>query len=343
MIWGEELHSRSQSEKTKQLLHVVADDLDRADALLQSAANVGYEPLETVLRPILGARGKRLRPALVLLAAKQGEYDPERLLPAAAAVELLHTASLIHDDTLDRASTRRGVPTIHSALSDKVSVLVGDYLFAKSADFAAKTRSLRVMEIFAQVLMTIADGQLQELLVPMSTESLKREYYRRIACKTASLFRASAEIGATLGNVDEVKAEALRQYGFHFGMAFQIADDILDFVGDEQELGKPVGSDLRQGTLTLPTILLLELLPPNDPIHTILRGNGHTEETIQRTIDLVRNSSALNLSRAEARGFVDTAKDWARRLPDTECRQTMLDLADLILDRVTIGQTSSGE
>lgn len=321
---------KSHTERAKELLRVVSDDLDKIDSLLQDAAEVGYRPLRRVLQPILAARGKRLRPALLLLAARQGTYDAERLVPAAAAVELLHTATLVHDDMIDRATTRRGVPTVNSVLSDRVSVLVGDYLFAKSADLAAKTNSLRVMEIFAEVLMTIADGQLQEMFAPTTPELLREDYYRRIACKTASLFRASAAIGATLGQADQRTTEALCQYGFHFGMAFQIIDDILDFVGDERELGKPVGSDLRQGTLTLPAILLLQLVPDDDPVHSILQGNGHRDEDIQRAIDMVRNSPALELSNAEARAFIDAAKRWVSGIPDNQYRQVMLDLADVL-------------
>lgn len=323
-----------RAETAKELLSVVSSDLDQVDRVLMEAAEVSYRPLRTVLQPILAARGKRLRPALLLLAAQQNRYDVHRLIPAAAAVELLHTATLIHDDMIDDASTRRGVPTINDRLSDKVSVLVGDYLFAKSASLAAKTDSLEVMEIFAEVLTTIADGQLQEMFSPTSPELLREEYLRRIACKTASLFRAATAIGATLSDADPEEAEALRQYGFNFGMAFQIVDDILDFVGDEHDLGKPVGSDLRQGTLTLPSILLLQLVPEDNPVQSILRGNGHSEEDVRRAIDMVRESAALELSCAQARAFAESAKNALALIPDNQYRQTMLDLADVLAQHV---------
>lgn len=321
---------KSQAEAARELLSVVSRDLDRIDSVLMEAAEVSYQPLRAVLQPILGARGKRLRPALLLLAAQQNRYDVERLIPAAAAVELLHTATLVHDDMIDDAATRRGVPTVNDRLSNKVSVLAGDYLFAKSASLAAKTDNLEVMGIFAEALMTIADGQLQEMFSPMTPDLLREEYLRRIACKTASLFRAATAIGAALSGADPQEAEALRQYGFNFGMAFQIVDDILDFVGDEQDLGKPVGSDLRQGTVTLPSIILLQLFPEDNPIHSILAGNGHSEEDVRIAIDMVRNSPALELSYAQARVFAESAKKDLAIIPDNRYRQTMLDLADVL-------------
>ncbi len=320
----------SHSEAARRLLSVVSPELDQVERVLMEAAQVDYQPLRRVLEPILAARGKRLRPALLLLAARQNHYDVRRLIPAAAAVELLHTATLVHDDMIDRAATRRGVPTINHMLSDRVSVLVGDYLFAKSADLAARTESLEVMEIFAGVLMTIADGQLQEMFSSATPELLREDYYRRIACKTASLFQASTSIGATLGQADPATAEAMRQYGFSFGMAFQILDDILDFVGNEEDLGKPVGSDLRQGTLTLPAIFLLELVTENNPLHSVLEGNGHCEDDIRRAIEMVRTSPALELSLAEACAFAEGAKNCLARIPDNPYRQTMMDLADCL-------------
>lgn len=329
-----------QSEATRQLLNVVSPELDQVDRVLMEAAQVSYQPLRQVLQPILAARGKRLRPALLLLAARQNHYDTRRLIPAAAAVELLHTATLVHDDMIDRAPTRRGVPTVNHTLSDRVSVLVGDYLFAKSADLAAKTESLEVMDIFAGVLMTIADGQLQEMFSSATPELLREDYYRRIACKTASLFQASTTIGATLGGVDPATAEAMRQYGFSFGMAFQILDDILDFIGNEEELGKPVGSDLRQGTLTLPAIFLLELVTENNPLDSILAGNGHSEDDVRRAIEMVRASPALDLSLAEACTFADNAKKCLAHLPDNPYRQTMIDLADCLSQVRWTGQPS---
>lgn len=325
---------KSHSEAVKAVLSIISTDLDRVDLVLTKAAEVDYLPLRTVLQPMFGAHRKRLRPALVLLAAKQNRYDLTRLLPAAAAVELLHTATLVHDDMVDRASTRRGAATVNSALSDRASVLVGDYLFSKAAELAVRTDSLETMSIFTDALMIIADGQLQEMFTHPAPESLREDYYKRIAGKTASLFQASTRIGATLSQADIDTAKALSEYGFNFGMAFQIVDDIFDFAGDEQVLGKPVGSDLRQGTLTLPSIFFLQLFPNDNPINWILQGNGRSEEEVRQAIDMVRESSALELSKAEARIFAENAKNSLSGIPHNPYRQAMLDLADILIQSI---------
>ena len=196
----------------------------------------------------------------------------EKVAALAAAVETLHTATLVHDDLIDNALLRRGNPTLNAMWTSAATVLTGDYLFARAAAFAAETESVRVISIFAQTLMTICSGELNQIFGSdggQPTATAREYYYQRIYSKTASLFAASAEAGALLGEAPQTEAQALRDYGHNLGMAFQIVDDVLDFAGSEGDLGKPIGSDLRQGIITLPTIHFLE-----DVIHD-LKGHPH--------------------------------------------------------------------
>lgn len=320
-------------DSAKHLLDPVAAELERVDSVLQQASLVPYEPLRDTLQPILTARGKRLRPALVLLAARQKHYDPSVLVPAAAAVELLHTATLVHDDMLDGASVRRGVTTVNQECGDRASVLVGDYLFAKAADLAADTNNVEVMHVFSRALMTIADGQLQEMFVTDAPDGIMPAYLRRIGAKTASLFETSSQVGAILGGTSPLITQALRLYGYSLGMAFQVVDDILDFIGYAEDLGKPVGGDLRQGTVTLPAILLLQLYPENNPVQAIVDGDGDLEENVARAISMVRGSEVLGLCVKQARDYGEQAKGALAVLTDNAYKRTMLDLADYIVSR----------
>src|SRR5579863_1490215 len=216
-----------------------------------------------MLEHVLAPRGKRLRPALVFLAASFHEYRREFLVPLAAAIELLHTATLVHDDLIDNAPVRRGVRTLHRMTSMAATVLVGDYVFANAAALCTETQNVRVMRVFGETLMTIVDGELKQLFTAGFWRQSRAEYFQKIDRKTASLIRTATETGAILSGAPEDEVQALRAYGYNLGMAFQIVDDVLDLVGDEAVLGKPVGSDLRGGMVTLPVIGLLEEDPEN--------------------------------------------------------------------------------
>lgn len=318
------------------IFSAVADDLRKVEQTLLSVAEVDYPPLSALLRHILHTEGKRIRPALVLLSGKLGEYDVDRLIPLAAAVELLHTATLVHDDVIDNSRTRRGVPTLNTLVNGRATILVGDYLFAQSAVLATRSNDLRVMDLFSRTLVKICDGELRYMSFSGHRDKLRAEYYHSIECKTAALFVAAAESGAILAGLPEAEIKAISRYGYNVGVAFQIIDDILDFVGDERKMGKPVGSDLRQGTVTLPAIYLAESFP-NDGILTDLfeldEGDAVREQRIRRIVDMVVGSSAITSAREEALLFIQEAKDCLDILPDNRHRTSLLELADYIVDR----------
>jgi geranylgeranyl pyrophosphate synthase len=272
---------------------------------------------------------------LVQAGGKRLDHDP--LISAGAGVELLHTASLVHDDTVDRAGLRRGRPTLNSVLPSGAVILLGDYLFAQSAMLAAATNSPRVVSIFASTLADICDGQLREMFVAHRLDQTREEYERRIFGKTASLFAGAAEMGAIIGNAPDGVVQALRRYGSDVGMAFQIVDDVLDFREGTQQLGKPAGHDLTQGTVTLPTIIYASGLNGSSDAMTRLQGvvSGELEEAseIDRVVRDIRSSGALDSAMFEAEQFATRAKSHAAVASDPETRDMLIEIADIVCDR----------
>ena len=319
--------------KILSLFEPIRAELEVVEERLHQAVEVEDSQLREILLYILGSGGKRIRPALVVLASKFHDSDMEQVLPLAAAVELLHTATLVHDDLLDGSVLRRGNPTLNANLGTGVAILMGDYLFARAADLAAATDSVPVVSIFARALMTICSGELKQVFDQGRSRRTKEDYYQSTYSKTASLFAASTEAGALLSGASPPTVQALRDYGHNLGMGFQIVDDILDFTGDEKELGKPIGSDLRQGTITLPLLLFLETHPEVDVLPSIFEEEQGREERIQSLVDMVSGSSAIGSAREAAERFTVESKEAIQNLSPTEYRQVMLDLADYLLER----------
>lgn len=312
-------------------------DLLRVEERLEQAAQIDYPGVSDLILGLVRAGGKRLRPLILLLAGRSYSYDLETLVTAGAGVELLHTASLVHDDTVDRAALRRGRPTLNSVLSSGAVILLGDYLFAQSAMLAAATGSPRVVAIFASTLADICDGQLQEMFTAHRLDQTREEYERRIFGKTASLFAGAAEMGALIGQAPEADVRALRQYGSDVGMAFQIIDDVLDLREGTQQLGKPTGHDLTQGTVTLPTMIYASGLTNGSSARTRLEGvvSGELESgaEVARVVREIRDSGALEAAIAAAEQYAARAKTHALAAPDPETRALMAEVADLAFAR----------
>jgi len=315
------------------ILELIREELERVERKMREVSRIEYEQLRTTLDYLLGGGGKRLRPALVLLSSKFYPADAEKVASLAAAVETLHTATLVHDDLIDNAFLRRGNPTLNTMWNSAATVLTGDYLFARAAAFAAETESVRVISIFSQTLMTICDGELKQIFDSDEGQLTREDYYQRIYSKTASLFAASTEAGSLLGGAPQTEAQALRDYGYNLGMAFQIVDDILDLAGNEDELGKPVGSDLRQGVITLPTIYFLEAHPGDETVIRVLSGRDEGNDEVQAAVEMIKESGAIESSLAEAKKFAARSQDALSILPHNEYRQAMLGLTDFVVER----------
>lgn len=317
--------------RTSQLYGSVQDDLARVEDVFDSIKRVDYGPLGDMLEIVLSGGGKLLRPALVLLSGRFAEYNLDLLVRLAASVELLHTATLVHDDVMDEASTRRGKPTVNNTYSNTTTVMLGDYLFAHAADEVAQTENVRVIKLFSNTLKVMAKGEIRQDIAAYDSRQTIRDYLQRIGGKTASLFATACEGGAIVSNAPEPWIEGLRDYGYNFGMAFQIVDDVLDFTGDEAEMGKPVGSDLMQGTLTLPSLLLMERQPESNAVQAYLADR--TPERLDEAIEAVRSSGVLEDSNAMASDFCRRAIDAIAPITDTPDRQTLIDLAHYTLER----------
>jgi geranylgeranyl pyrophosphate synthase len=317
----------------KPLYGPVAEDMILVEDLLESIKQVELAPLKRMLDHALEARGKRLRPALVLLAGNMGDYNLNRLVPLGAAIELLHTASLVHDDVVDGALSRRGRPTANAVFDNAITVLLGDYMFANAAEMVTRTGSLQVTRLFALALMKMTSGELDQDAAAFDVGKDVQQYLWRIGGKTAALIANATEGGAVLGGCEERTVEAMRTYGYSLGMAFQIVDDILDFTGDEELMGKPVGSDLLEGTVTLPGLLFLERYPRDNPIKKFFTARRERHLRLQEAIDAILASDVIDASMEIARGYVQRANAAIDFLPGSDAKDCLLDLGEYVLSR----------
>ncbi len=299
---------------------------------LEAAKKVEYAPLAAILTHVLKRGGKRIRPALTLLVGQAYTFSEALHLPMATAVELLHTATLVHDDTIDNSSLRRGDSTVNNVWGNSIAVLTGDYLFAKSAHLVSSTGNVRVMRLFAETLMTICGGELRQNFSAYRWNESRDDYYQRIASKTAALFSMATESGAVLGGAPETSVQALKAFGYNLGMAFQIVDDILDFVGEEDVIGKPVGSDLLQGTLTLPALLFLER-HDRDGLASKLGTPEATPEGLADLVQQIRNAPSIADAYQVAKEFSLKARQVLAALPATPPLRSLNYLVEYVIDR----------
>ncbi len=320
--------------KASELLSVVTDDIKEVEEKMRSGIPAQHQSLQSVVDYLVGAGGKRLRPALTLMACNFYPVDKDKSYSLAASVELLHTATLVHDDLIDNSLFRRGMPTLNVSWSPGATILTGDFLFARAAQLAAETDSVRIVNTFAQTLMTIVGGELNQLFNDghdsIPTEA---EYHQRIYAKTASLFAAGTECGAVLCGAPEAEIQALRDFGYYLGMGFQVIDDILDFKGDEEHIGKPVANDLRQGIATLPVMLYNRQQPNHPTILKAVRREPVSDAEILDIVDKIRASGCVEAALDEAVNFVRQAQAALEQLPDNPYRRALHGLADYTVTR----------
>lgn len=279
---------------------------------------------------LLKAGGKRLRPAMTFLSAKFYKPDPEKLLFSAMALELLHMAALVHDDVVDESMTRRGSPTVKAQWGNIVVIQTGDYLFAKVLELLAKINNPAVSEILAQATVEMCKGEIKQIKTLYDTQLSFQDYYCRIKQKTAILLQASCLLGGIVGEASKKEVWALGAYGHALGIAFQIGDDILDITGNALELGKQTGEDLRQGVITLPMILALELSNRKQELNQLLSKKEKSEEDVDLALSLIRESGAVQASDKWVNLFVDKAVKYLEYLSVIETKQNLGELADFI-------------
>jgi geranylgeranyl pyrophosphate synthase len=310
----------------------VQDGLQEAEALIRSQSDGAHPDLVTALEHLLSSGGKRIRPALGLLTGQMLGAPHDKIITLAAAVELLHNATLVHDDLIDGALLRRGNPTLNARWTPPATVLTGDFIFARAAKLAADTDHLPLMKLFAETLAIIVNGELTQLFSPRGLTS-RENYYKRIYAKTASLIEMTTRTAAMISPVDESVVESMRVYGFNLGMAFQIVDDVLDFTAEQAELGKPVGSDLLQGLVTLPAIYYAEAHPDDPDVICLTSGCYSEHERMERLVLAVGKSFGVKKSLEEAEGYIQKALHPLAGMPDRVERQSLYDLARYTVTR----------
>ena len=314
---------------------IVEDKIKTVEDLMR-AQIIDYHPdLKAAIEMILSSGGKRIRPKIVLLLGDLINSNKEPLLMIAAAIELLHTATLVHDDLIDSSILRRGVPTINYKWSSSATVLTGDFLFAAASDLASRSNSIEVMRLFSRTLMTIVNGEVNQMF-SKGWDLDKNAYYQRIYAKTASLFETSAYAPALISDLSSDKMKLLREFGKELGMAFQIYDDILDYVGEESKIGKPIGGDLRQGLVTLPLLIYLNQYPKSKIAQKIFTGENSLDgEEIQLLLINISKSDAILLAQCEAHEYLKRAKTHIMSFPNKPEREGLINICEsLVLPRI---------
>ena len=321
-------------ERTALIYQPIKDDLIQVEERLRGLSDVKTPFLPELLDYVYQSGGKRVRPAITLLASNIHPHDHDLPIIMAAAVELLHIATLIHDDTVDNSHMRRGRTTVSGLWGKDVAVLLGDYVFATSATFVCDTGNVRVIRRFSKTIMELSSGELLEYFNSNNWKQSEDDYNDRIFRKTASLFRTAAETGAILGGASEETVQALQRYGYNIGMAFQIVDDILDVQGNPDEIGKPVGNDLLQGVLTLPSIMLMDRYPKENPVEELFRrNNGGGGDSLRRALEMIQNSNIIADCYAVARDYCSKAAEAIESLPDGPAHRSLADLAHYMMER----------
>jgi octaprenyl-diphosphate synthase len=286
-------------------------------------------------RYIQNSGGKRVRPAVLLMAARLSGYQGDRAVLYASVVEFIHTATLVHDDIIDGADLRRGRLAVHSRWGNDITVLLGDYLYIKSMAMALTQDSLEIIRLLCDVTLRMIEGELYQLTKTGDVDIAEEEHFEIIRRKTAFLFGGCAQIGGMLGGISAECAEALREYGFNLGVAFQLVDDLLDYTADQTALGKPIGADLREGKVTLPIIYLLQRggEEADRLIRTVVQERAVSQEQWREILRLLRETRATDLAYERAVEYASRAKACLSSFPPSREREALIALPDYVLAR----------
>ena len=319
----------------QRIYDTVADDFARVNDLIIKRLSSDVPLVEKIAQYIIESGGKRLRPLLVLLSSRAIGYDRDDHLKLAAVIEFLHTATLLHDDVVDTSDMRRGRSTANARWGNAPSVLVGDFLYARAFEMMVELKSLPIMEILSHATAVIAEGEVLQLMNVKNPDVNEAKYMEVIHNKTAMLFEAASHTGALLAGANEQQEKALRDYGKHLGLAFQLVDDALDYTGNADAMGKNVGDDLAEGKPTLPLIHAMANSSEDDRqlIRNAIRKGGLDD--LPKILEIVKESGALEYTMAKAREQAQLALTCAAQLPDTPHTQALNLLTELAVERVS--------
>lgn len=311
------------------LLNDIKNELKNVEKQLQAVVQAPDQLITETSTHLLDAGGKRLRPALSLLGARFYSTDLQQALPLAVALELIHMATLVHDDVVDASLTRRGIPTVKAKWGNRISTHIGDYLLAKSLILISQYDNPLIPRVLADTCVKMCEGEIQQISTSFDVNQNIKDYFYRIKRKTALLIAASCQLGAVACGAPRAVYGPLRRFGHNIGMAFQITDDILDMIADQQQLGKPIGSDLRQGIITLPIIYALKYSPDRSKLKDLVLENK-SDEQVQEAIEMVKTCGAIEYSNKVAEMYISKAKDQLKQLPDKPVKRTFKMIAEFI-------------
>lgn len=316
--------------KLAEIIIQLKSDINYIEKELSRSITTNHNLLQETSSHLLKAGGKRIRPAFVLLAAKAGDYDVKLLKHVAVALELIHMATLVHDDVIDDAEKRRGQLTVKSKWDNRMAMYTGDYIFAEALMVVTELENPRVHQIISNAIVQVCIGEIEQIKDFYNWNQGLRNYLRRIKRKTALLIAISCQLGAVVANASEQSIRALYNYGYHVGMAFQITDDILDFVGEEKKLGKPAGNDLRQGNITLPALYCFHHEKYRDEFATLLSQASVNNERMNDLIRWIRQSDGIEFSQKLAERYIAKALGWLEFIPDGSYKRTLREIAHFI-------------
>lgn len=311
----------------------IENELGLVESSLASSVESQLPILNQASVHLIKAGGKRLRPAFALLAGSFYKRDLTSLIPAATALELIHMATLVHDDVIDDSETRRGAATVKNAWGNRVSIYAGNYIFARALGLISDYQRSDVVDLLAESSMKICEGEIIQMLSCYNVQLGLKNYLRRIERKTALLISVSCELGAMIANAPDREIEALRNYGYYLGMAFQVTDDILDFIADENILGKPTGSDIRQGVITLPALYALKHGPDQQELAAKLSSPESCANEAEDIIGMILESDGIEYSYYVTSHFAKKAKKQLEYLPAVPAREQLYEIADFIMSR----------
>lgn len=312
------------------MFDIVQSDLMSLETELLSVIHSPEKLITDISKHLVEAGGKRLRPALYFMCTKSQEADSEKIMPMAVAIELIHMATLVHDDVIDNATTRRGKATANSCWGNHSSVLIGDYLFAKAFSLVANKASSEMLKVLTDVICSMCEGEINQNRSTFQADQQENDYLKRIEQKTADFIAASCELGGLAVKLSIEEIKALREYGYSLGMAFQITDDILDVTASSEQIGKPAGNDLRQGIITLPVIYALEHSRHKDELRDIVQTEGMSEEKIKRGLAIIQEAEAIEYSYNRVADYLKRARSVIPENITREHREAFHAVADFV-------------
>jgi octaprenyl-diphosphate synthase len=317
------------------VLALIGDELIQVEQQFRKDLASDVPLIRKVGEYVLSSGGKRIRPALLLLAAKLCEYSGDRHVPLASVVEFIHTATLLHDDVVDNANLRRGIASANTLWGNEASVLVGDFLFSKSFSLMVADGDLDILRVLSGATTMIAEGEVLQLVCTSDLTMTEARYIDVVKCKTAVLISAACQAGAILGKVSPEMENALRDFGMDLGIAFQLMDDVLDYSADQEEFGKSIGHDIEEGKITLPLIHTLMHCTDaeKDRVGDIVTAETVEDQDFAFVFDLVQRHQGIEFTVSRARDYVESAKNSLKSFPESIIKSALFDLSDYVVTR----------